>query len=470
MTSEPGKKVRRPALRGVRGRSTAVAVLVVAVALLVGASAFILILQRALISSVQSTAAARAAEVIAQVRDEGLAGLDEDLASRTRTGLVTQVVDSAGRVVASSSVRASTNPLTTATVVDGQVKQVRLSRVPILDEDDPYLLEVGGVASEGQSYRVIVASPLGAQQESVRTALTLLVIGAPLLLLLVGTATWFLVGRTLEPVERIRRRVNEIGGSNVAERIPVPPSDDEIARLAVTMNEMLSRLDEAHRTQRRFVADASHELRSPLTTLAASVELASLDPTGETWQHLSPVMDNEIARMNRLVSDLLLLAKADEHSIPLRLVDVDLDDVVEREVRRLRAVTSLTVEVSVRPTRVVGDPSRLGQAVTNLTDNAARHARSTVRLQLGADPGADGSGALLVVEDDGPGVPAAERERVFERFVRLDDSRGRDSGGSGLGLAIARELVLAHGGSVRIVDAPAGGCRVEVRWPAAAAE
>jgi signal transduction histidine kinase len=441
-----------------------VAVLVVAVALAVGATAFILILQRALVSSVQQTATARADQVVTQIQDEGLSGLDEELASGTRTGLVTQVVDESGQVISASSPRARSEPLTTVAVADGRVERIRLSRVPILDEDDPFLLVVGGVSSGDQRYQVIVASPLGAQQESVRTALTLLLIGAPLLLLLVGAATWYLVGRTLDPVERIRKRVNEIGGSNVAERIPVPPSDDEIARLAVTMNEMLGRLDEAHRTQRRFVADASHELRSPLTTLAASVELASADPTAATWHDLSPVMNSEIDRMNRLVSDLLLLAKADEHAIPLHLEDVDLDDVVEREVRRLRAVTGLTVEVDAHPTRVVGDLSRLGQAITNLTDNAARYARSTVRLQLGEDPSGD-AGALLVVEDDGVGVPPAERERVFERFVRLDDSRGRASGGTGLGLAITRELVLAHGGSVRVTEASAGGCRVEVRLP-----
>jgi signal transduction histidine kinase len=466
MTSESGSTLRRPALRGVRGRSTAVAVLVVAVALAVGATAFILILQRALISSVQSTAAARADEVIAQIRDEGLKGLDDDLASRTRTGLVTQVVDASGQVVSASSVRASGKPLTTQVAADGEVTQVRLSRVPILDEDDPYLLEVGGVRSGGQTYQVIVASPIGAQQQSVRTALVLLLVGAPLLLLLVAVATWLLVGRTLDPVERIRRRVSEIGGSTVSERIPVPPTDDEIARLAVTMNEMLGRLEESHRTQRRFVADASHELRSPLTTLSAAVELASADSTIATWQELSPVMNSEIDRMSLLVSGLLLLASADEHTIRLALDDVDLDDLVEREVRRLRSTGTLQVTADVRPVRVTGDADRLAQVLANIADNAARHARSTVAVTLAPERTAAGAGALLVVEDDGPGVPEEDRERVFERFVRLDDSRERSKGGSGLGLAIVRELVLAHAGSVRIGSSASGGCRVEVRLPA----
>ncbi len=460
---------RGGALRGVRGRSTAAAVLVVALALVVGASAFIWLLQRDLISSVQAAAVARAAEVAGRIQDEGLTGLDEDVAATTRTGQLVQVLDARGRVVSASSARALTTPLTTATAQDGEIKEVRSGRLPLLDEDDPYLVVVGGASTGGALYRVVVATPVGAQQQSVRTALTLLLVGAPLLLLLVGGATWFLVGRALDPVERMRRRVSEIGGTRVTERIPVPPADDEIARLARTMNEMLARLQEAQHTQRRFVADASHELRSPLSTLAASVELARTDPTASTWRDLSPVMEDEIGRMTRLVSDLLLLAKADEHTILLTVEDVDLDDVLEREVRRLRTFPGLRVEPTVHPTRVVGDAARLSQVVTNLADNAARHARSTVRLQLGQDPAAASPTALLVVEDDGPGIPADDRDRVFERFVRLDDSRERSRGGSGLGLAIVRELVLAHGGSVRVEDAAGGGCRVEVRLPEAPA-
>jgi signal transduction histidine kinase len=148
----------------------------------------------------------------------------------------------------------------------------------------------------------------------------------------------------------------------------------------------------------------------------------------------------------------------------LNLEDVDLDDLVEEGERRLRAHPDLVVESHAVPTRVVGDRGRLARVVTNLTDNAAQHATRTVRVTLSGD----NEGAVLAVEDDGPGVPPADRERVFERFVRLDDSRERRSGGSGLGLAIVREVVLAHGGSVRLADAGCGGCRVEVRLPAVA--
>lgn len=448
-------------LRGVRGRSALAAVVVVAVGLVLASATFLGLLQRELTATVQASGTARATEVVDQLRSQGVAGLSASLKGTTRGGQIVQVVDAAGEVVAASTDRAAATTMTDVRPADGKTRDVQASRLSLLDDDDPYLLVVSGVRVGGQDYRVVVASPIGAQQESVRTALSLLVIGIPLLLVLVGLATWLLVGRALGPVERIRRRVSQIGGSRVEERIPVPTSGDEIARLASTMNEMLERLDQAQRAQRRFVADSSHELRSPLATLVASMELATADPTPDTWRDLSPVMTAEVARMSRLVEDLLLLAKVDEHSMRLQVEDVDLDDLVELETRRLRTFPSLTVVPRVEPVRIAGDRIRLGQAVANLADNAARHARSTVCLSLCTI----GEEASIVVEDDGPGVPAAQRDRVFERFVRLDESRGRASGGSGLGLSIVREIVAAHGGTVRMTDAVPAGCRVEIRLP-----
>lgn len=450
--------------RGVRGRSALAAVVVVALGLAVGAAAFVLLLQRELISTVQSDANARASEVAAQIAQEGVSGLGADLSGSRGTQIV-QVVDGAGHVVSATSDRARLRPLSALRPAPGQVQDVQSSRLTLLDDDDPYLVVVAGVQYDASYFRVVVATPISAQQESVRTALVLLVVGLPVLLLLVGGATWWLVGRALRPVERIRTRVSQIGGSTVQERIPVPASGDEIERLAETMNDMLARLDTAQQTQRRFVADSSHELRSPLATLAASMELAASDRTGATWAELSPVMAREVNRMNRLVEDLLLLAKVDEHGMRLNVEDVDLDDLIDAEVRRLRTHPRLQVVPRIRPVRVTGDRARLGQAVTNLADNAARHAHSVVRLTV--DEGPDR--ARIVVEDDGPGVPPEQRDHVFERFVRLDVSRERASGGSGLGLSIVREIVLAHAGSVRITDGlPDGdgrGCRVEVELP-----
>jgi signal transduction histidine kinase len=467
MPRHPRAGDRGRALRGIRGRSTAAAVLVVAVALLGGAAAFLTLLQRDLLSTARGGAHEQASQIVAQIRTGGLAAADQLLDSTTRAGQVIQVIDPSGQVVAASSRRTKLRPLTHMTAAPGQVMDVPAGRLPLIDDDNDYLLVVAGASSSGIDYRVVVATSIDAQQQSVATALSLLLIGLPGLLLLVGAATWLLVGRTLRPVEQMRRRVGEIGGANVGDRLAVPAQDDEIARLAVTLNAMLERLDAASRTQQRFVADASHELRSPLSTLAASVELARADVSGRSWAELSPLIDQEIERMTKLVSDLLLLAKADELGVPVRMEDVDLDDVLDAEARRLRAVTDLTVELDMTPVRVTGDTARLAQVVRNLGDNAARHARSTVRLSLRVED-VTPRVAVVHVDDDGPGIPDAERERVFERFVRLDDSRGRAKGGSGLGLAIVRELVRAHGGTVRVLPSPLGGCRVELRLPSPA--
>jgi signal transduction histidine kinase len=284
----------------------------------------------------------------------------------------------------------------------------------------------------------------------VAAALTLLVIGYPLLLAIVGAATFVFVGRSLHPVEAIRRRVATITGRDLRARVPVPAARDEVARLAETMNAMLDRLEASANTQRRFVSDASHELRSPLTTLRAGLELLATQQPATAGTTMDMVIE-ETDRLDRLVSALLLLARADDQGLALRAADVDLDDLVDAERQRLHH-SHLAIVVTAQPVRVRGDAHQLAQALRNLVDNAVRYARRTVAVRLWQENGF----ALLEVADDGPGIPATDRERVFERFVRLDESRSRDAGGSGLGLAIVREIANAHGGYVRVVDSPAG--------------
>jgi signal transduction histidine kinase len=226
------------------------------------------------------------------------------------------------------------------------------------------------------------------------------------------------------------------------------------------MNAMLDRLEAAVTTQRAFISDAGHEMRSPLAAIRTEMEVAQRVGLGErTIEDLL----GETARLERLVADLLLLARADEGAMTLHRADVDLDDLLQDERQRLRTRPGLTVTAAIAPARTVGDRAALARVVRNLVDNAARHAAARVHLACGVEA----SHAWIEVSDDGPGVPPADRARVFERFVRLDDARAREDGGSGLGLAIVRELVRASGGTVRLEDGgPLPGARVRVELSA----
>ncbi len=230
------------------------------------------------------------------------------------------------------------------------------------------------------------------------------------------------------------------------------------------MNRMLDRLEASQERQQRFISDASHELRSPVATIRHHAEVALAHPGRGTDDELAAVVLPEDLRIERLVDDLLFLARADESTLEVRRRVIDLDDLVFDEAARLRATTDHDVDVSaVSAGQVDGDASHLRRVLRNLGDNAARHARSSIRVELAEAV----DGVLLVVEDDGSGIPADRREEVFERFVRLDEARARDDGGSGLGLAITAEVVAAHHGTVRAVEGRAGGARVEVLLPRA---
>jgi signal transduction histidine kinase len=263
-------------------------------------------------------------------------------------------------------------------------------------------------------------------------------------------------------VETIRRRVASMTSAGLEDRIPIPTADDEVARLAVTMNDMLDRLEASQAAQRRFVSDASHELRSPLATINAALDLAQARPEfldDALVESLVP----EAQRMTRLVADLLLLARADEGGQPHRQVDVDLDDIVSAEANRVRAITDLRVSASVKAVRVVGDPRALSRLVRNVVDNAIRYAKSTIEFRCAVVEGR----ARIVIADDGPGIAPEQRQRVFDRFVRLDTPRTRDVGGAGLGLSIVAQIVAAHHGTVTVDQTPGGGASFVVVLPLA---
>jgi signal transduction histidine kinase len=311
---------------------------------------------------------------------------------------------------------------------------------------------------------VVAARSLDEAQAASSASLLTLGVAVPVALLVLGVTTWFVVGRALRPVESMRREVAEVTAANLSHRLADPGGGDEVSRLAATLNGMLDRLDASATAQRRFVGDASHELKTPLATIRQHAEVALLHPESIDGQALAGTVLGEEARLTALVQGLLVLARADEGALGVARRPVDLDDLVLTEATRLRAGQGASVDATaVGPARVQGDEGLLGQVVRNLVVNAARHARSAVAVGLVETP--DGR-AVLTVDDDGSGVAEADRQRIFDRFVRLDEARDRDAGGSGLGLAIVAEIVRVHGGSVRVETSPAGGARFVVDLPA----
>ncbi|WP_408895437.1 sensor histidine kinase [Nocardioides sp. R1-1] len=437
----------------VRLRTTAAALLVVALALLLGATVLVLAVRTSLRDGVESSAEQRAADLVAQVEAGTLptsAGPERDEEPEDEPEDEPEEV--VWQVRAPDGGRAAGSPLLDRVDPDEEV-------VDLPGGEHPYTVAEED-ADDGS--RVVVAVSLEDVGETTRALAVPLVLGLPLLLLVVGTTTWAVVGRALRPVERIRAEVEQISGSSLERRVPEPPARDEVGRLARTMNQMLARLQSARDRQEQFVADASHELRSPLASVRQAAEVARSHPGALPEGELADTVLEEAVRMQGLVEQLLVLARAGEGRAALRHADVDLDDLVLADGRRIGRA-GLDVDTrGVGAGRVRGDAVALGQMIRNLADNAARHARERVALTVRTE----GGEVCVMVEDDGPGVLPGDRERVFDRFVRLDDARAREAGGSGLGLAIVRAVVEAHGGSVTLDASPLGGARFVVRLPA----
>lgn len=434
---------RRFRVATVRVRTTVGATVIVGLALVIGSVVLIGGLRGSLRDNVETAAELRAEDVTSLIEGGGELG---ELAVDDEDDSLVQVLDRSGEVVASSANINGEGPI--AAMRAGESRT--LATVPV-SEHDSYLA-VARAADDGR-YLVIVARTLEPVRESTEVVVRLLLLGIPGLLVLVAGTTWVVTGRALRPVEDIRREVATISDAALDRRVPVPAGGDEIARLANTMNDMLDRLHASRDRQRRFVSDASHELRSPIATIRHHLEVALAHPEQTTVDALAPDLLAEDLRMERLVADLLLLASADEDSLAVRDQPVDLDDIVLAEAARVRARGRVRVDTSaVSAGRVRGDHTHLLRVVRNLIDNAERHATSTVALGLRADA----DGVVLSVADDGTGIAPEDRERLFERFTRLDDARARDTGGSGLGLSIVAEVTRAHGGSVHIDDTPHG--------------
>ncbi len=441
-----------PPPRSVRARTTAVGTAVALLALLLGAWLLVTVLERSLTRSADDQARARVDDLAALAASGDLpdvvAGIGDDS--------VAQVVLGA-EVIASSPNIAGKGPISTF-VPSGDGPEVRTMRgLPDDDEDEDYRIWVKRTATPEGPAVVYVGPSLESAQEAAARLTSTLAVGLPLLVLVLAGLTWLVVGRALRPVEEIRREVARLGADRLDHRVPVPATDDEVADLARTMNDMLGRLEDADARQQEFVANASHDLQSPLTAFRTELEVALAHPDRTDWVATARSLHAEGRRMETLVQDLLYLARSEQRLDPPAPRLVDLDDLVREEAARAGASSSVQLHTRLTAAPVRGHRDDLARLVRNLLDNALRHAERHVAVSL-----VEGGGAvILLVEDDGPGVPEADRERIFDRFFRGDSARDRSTSGTGLGLAIVRSIAEAHGGSARL----AGASRFEVRLP-----
>ena len=447
----------RPLNLGISARSAAVSAIVVLLALTFAGAGLDAILYRSLLAGVDDAAAGRVRDIAEALQSDSLNDLDSALLTTDQRVVAIQVIAPDGKVVKRSG-SAPQTALLPITAFDSNLRRgMPDDAVP---RDD---MRVSGqrVNTPSGDYTVLVGGGSEAVEATARTVALLLACGAPIIIAVAAAASYWLVRRSLQSVDAIRSRVAEISTSDLAERVPVPNSRDEIAALAVTMNEMLARIEAGHRARQRFLGDASHELRSPLATIISGLEVAEAHPELLDAELAINTLLPEAQRMRTLIEDLLLLARADEQSLVLHKQDVALDDLAEAEAARARREVGCTIHADICPTRVSGDPAAMSRMIRNLVDNAVRHAKSRVDIAVGSR---DGS-AILTVSDDGSGIAPGERARVFGRFVRLDPDRARSGGGTGLGLAIVAEVVAAHGGTVTIDDRPGGGTKMIVVLP-----
>lgn len=448
----------RPRIHGALSRAASLrmrialaAVLVVGLALGVGAVLLLGTLRANLLDYGRTTAEQRANSVATQIaRGAGdqlppLDKIDDDES--------VQIVSADGTVLAATKNAQGLPDLRTSESAS-EVRDVSF-------DDHPIVLVHKTVTRADQQLTVVVGRDLEQRQDATASVFTVLVIGCPALLLIVGAMAWFAVGGALAPVDRIRVEAEEIRATELHRRVPEPARQDEIGRLARTMNRMLDRLETSQRQQRRFISDAAHELRSPIAAIKQNIEVATTYPDAITTAELTAVVSAESTRLERLTADLLRLARLDERAPEPSGNPVDLDDLVLDQVQRLRSTTALRIESGgVSAGRVGGDEALLSQVLRNLVDNAERHTSTAIAFTLGEE----GEAVRLSVEDDGPGIAVTDRERIFDRFVRLDEARTHD-GGTGLGLAIVREVVTAYGGGVTVTASDLGGACFTIRLP-----
>ena len=446
------------ARRSLRARLTLTATAVLAVGLAAGGVLLVTTVRASLVAALDNGALQTARDVAALV-DAGRLSDPVPVGGPTR---LVQVVDSRGRVLAASAgADRLVQLLAPGERAGGRPRLLRGSGT----YGSPLRVVAVPAGSPANPRTVVVAVGVTEMQDSLRVVRNAVVIGSPVLLGVLAGLTWLMVGSALRPVEALRTGAEEITGAGGGQRLPLPAARDEIHRLAVTLNDMVGRLDGARRRQRAFVADAAHELRSPLASLRTQLEVTHRRVSGGGEPVSVAALEDMLTdtdRLSRLVDDLLLLARLDDTGAGAgRVGPVDVGDLASEVTTRYTGLR-VPVGVSARGAAwVAGDPGQLGRVLANLLDNAVRHAAHRVEVTAAVQ----GSEVVVIVADDGAGIGEGDREQVFERFTRLDDARSRDSGGAGLGLAIVRDLVRRHGGTVTLGDGPGSGLQVEVRLP-----
>ena len=451
-----------PILRrvGLRIRVAAVACATVGVALTIGAVLLVAML-RGRLDNAATTAASLRARDIAALAEAG--ALPRQLALPGEETAFVQVVDQAGAVIASTENVTGEPAISTARPVGTNALKLTIP-IPPLDQRSMRVIVIDAHTDAG-TFTVYAGENLDNANDTTTAIVTVLAIGLPMLLLLVAAVTWWAVGRTLRPVRDITSTMADITTSDLHRRVAVPSARDEIGQLATTVNTTLARLDVSVEQQRRFVADASHELRGPLAALRADLEISITHPERTTWQTVARDTLGDVERLQHLTDDLLVLARIDSElqrphaPIDLALIVADALHAVRRQ------NIQVTTHGTDTPAIIDGDEFQLRRMVRNLIENAEEHATSHVNLTLQTTPGI----VRLTVADDGPGIPPADRRHIFERFVRLDSARTRNFGGTGLGLAIVHDVVVSHHGSITITDTDPRGSTFTVDLPIAPA-
>lgn len=354
-----------------------------------------------------------------------------------------------------------------AAASDPSPQSLNVDASQVLGSKGPYLVMERGVQTPNGVVTIAAMTSIASAQEAGRTAAALL--GGVLALALIAIAgfSWFLTSRALAPVETMRAEAARISISNLEQRIPVPENDKDLSKLAKTFNDMLSRLEASVAEQHRFVSDASHELKSPIAAMKLMLETLREHPDAVDIDELAADLLSENERVGGIVGNLLLLARQDEGVAKISKTPLDLYDLLIEEAASLSGRTDKTIDTSgIAPLVATADHEAISHATRNLLDNAARYAETTVALSCKEAQDESGSAWIeIIVDDDGPGIPPADRERVFGRFVRLEEGRDRKKGSTGLGLAVVREIARQHGGDALFADSPLGGARAILRLP-----